>query len=70
MERYREGPQAEVSKGPSGKWLWKKSTEAVLAFLGSTKVGCISARRVAPEEVSGAGSGDEGEEGGPGPPVV
>ena len=58
-------------RGPSGKWLWKeKSTKAVLAFLGSTRVGCISARRTPPEEVDGADLGDEGEEGGPGPPVV
>ena len=58
-------------RAPSGKWLWvEKSTEAVLAFLGSTRVGCISARRTPPEEVDGADRGDEGEEGGPGPPVV
>ena len=58
-------------RAPSGKWLWKeKSTEAVLAFLGSTRVGYISARRTPPEEVDGADLGGEGEEGGPGPPVV
>ena len=62
-------------RAPSGKWLWKeKSTEAVLAFLESTRVGCISARRRLSEEVAeaesvaGFGSGDEGEEGGAGPP--
>ena len=56
-------------RAPPGKLLRKeKSTEAVLAFLGSTRAGGISTRRVAPEEVSGALSGDEGEEGGPGPP--
>ena len=50
---------------------WKeKSTEAVLAFLGSTRAGCISARRVAPEDADGSGRGNEGEEGGPGPPTV
>ena len=38
-------------RAPSGKWLWKeKSTEAVLTFLKSTRVGCISTRRVPPEE--------------------
>ena len=42
----------------------------VLAFLGSTRVGCISARRIAPEEVNGVGLGDEREEGGLGPPIV
>ena len=39
---------------------------AFSVFLGSTRVGCIS--RKLPEEVDGAGAGDEGEEGGPGPP--
>ena len=61
--------------------LWQvaveKSREAVLAFLGSTSVGCISVRRKVPEEAedtTGISSGDEreegeeGEEGGPGPP--
>ena len=58
-------------RGLPGKWLWKeKSTEEDLALLGSTRVGCISARRVAPEEANGAGSEDEGEEGGPGPPAM
>ena len=29
-------------RAPSGKWLWKeKSTEAVLVFLKSTRVGCV-----------------------------
>ena len=58
-------------KAPSVRWLWReKSTEAVLDFLGSTRVGCVRARRVVPEEAARAASGDEGEEGGPGPPVV
>ena len=58
-------------RASSGKWLWKgKSTEAVLAFLGSTRVRCISARRTPPEGVGGADWGEEGEEGGPGPPVL
>ena len=49
-----------------GKWLWKeKSTKAVLAFLESTRAGCISARRTALEEVGGADWDDEGEEGPP-----
>ena len=57
-------------RAPSGKWLWKeKSTEAVLAFLRSTRVGCISARKVTPGEVDGAGLGDE-EEGEPGPAAI
>ena len=54
-------------RAPSGKWLWReKSTETVLAFLGSSRVGCISARREVPEELAeaedttGSGSGDEG----------
>ena len=58
-------------RAPSVRWLWReKSTGAVLDFLGSTRVGCIRARRVVPEEAARAGSGDEGEEGGPGPPAV
>ena len=70
VEGHMEGPRLEAPQGPSGKWLWKeRSTEAVLAFLGSTGVGCISARRT-PPEVDGADWGDEGEEGGPGPPVL
>ena len=54
------------------KWLWKeKSTEAVLEMLRGTRVGCIRTRCVLPGERLGdkeAGSGDEGEEGGPPPP--
>ena len=54
------------------KWLSKeKSTEADLEMLGDTRIGCISTRRVLPVERLGdemAGSGDEGEEGGPPPP--
>ena len=63
-------------RAPSGRGLWREmSTEAVLAFLGSTRVGCISTRRVPPggvvraEAVAGDGSRDEGDEGGPGPPA-
>ena len=58
-------------RAPSVRWLWReKSTGAVLDFLGSTRVGCIRTKRVVPEEAARAGSGDEGEEGGPGPPAV
>ena len=63
-------------KAPSGKWLWKeKSTEAVLVFLKSTRVGCVSTRRKLPAEgeenvYEEVGAGDTGEEGGPGPPGV
>ena len=47
-------------RASSGKCLWKeKSIEVVLAFLGSTRVGCISTRRTPPEEVDGADLGDE-----------
>ena len=50
----------EASESPSAKWLWKeKSTAAVLVFLGSTRVGCVNARRKPPWE-DGVGSGDEG----------
>ena len=67
-------------RAPSGKWLWKeKSTEEVLTFLKSTRVGCISTRQVPPEElakdeeedaeVAEGREGEEGEEGGPGPPA-
>ena len=61
-------------RAPSGKWLWKeKSTEAVSVYSRSTRVGCIGIRRKLPEERDeswheGAGAGDEGEEGRPGPP--
>ena len=62
-------------RAPSGKWSWReKSTEAVLAFLGSTRIGRISVRRKVPEEAAeaedttGTSSGDEEEEEGPGPP--
>ena len=41
-------------RASSGNWLWKeKSTEEVLAFLGSTRVGCISARRTPQEDWDG-----------------
>ena len=71
VEGHREGSGVETSQTPSVRWLWReKSTGAVLDFLGSTRVGCIRARRVVPEEATRAGSGDEGEEGGPGPPAV
>ena len=57
-------------RAPSGKWLWKeKSTEAVLAFLRDTRVGCVRAeRKLSEDSWARTGSGDEGEEGGPGPP--
>ena len=60
------------SRAPSGKWLWKeKSTEAVLAFLRDTRVGCMRVERRLPEDAGvRTGTGDEGEEGGPGPPGV
>ena len=71
VEGHREGPGVETPQNPPVKWLWReKSTGAVLDFLGSTRVGCIRARRVVPEEAARAVSGDGGEEGGPGPPVV
>lgn len=55
-------------RAPPVKWLWKeKSTEAVLAFLRDTRVGC-STRRKPSEEYDGGVSGGEGEEGVPGPP--
>ena len=60
----------EASESPSAKWLWKeKSTAAVLVFLGSTRVGCVNARRKPPWE-DGVGSGDKGGEDGPGPPII
>ena len=37
---------------------------------GSTRVGCITTRRSPPEEVDGAGLGEEREEVGPGPPEM
>ena len=58
-------------RAPAVKWLWReRPTRAVLDFLGSTRVGCINVRRTPPEEGGGADLGDEGGEGGPGPPEV
>ena len=56
----------EDPRVPSGKWLWKeKSTEAVLALLRDTRVGCVRVERRLPEDAGvRTGSGDEGEEGG------
>ena len=55
------------------RWLWKeKPTEAVLEVLRDTRIGCISTRRILPEERLGeemAGSGDEGKKGGQAPRV-
>ena len=78
----RSGVYGELGKAhgrkhprvPSGKWLSKDtSIEAVLVFLRSTRVGCISTRRkllVERDEVweAEAGTGDEREEGESGPP--
>ena len=54
------------------EWLWMEgSAEAVLEMLRDTRVGCISTARALPEGGLGdemAGSSDEGEKGGPGPP--
>ena len=58
-------------RAPSVKWLWREnSTEAVLMFLRSTRVGCIRKLPEGREECEVTGSGDEVEEGGPGPPDV
>ena len=51
------------------KWLWKEESPEMLR---DTRIGCISTRRVLLVERLGdemAGSGDEGEEGGPPPPT-
>ena len=63
-------------RAPSGRWLWReKSTEAILGFPRSTRVGRISTKRRMPEERGEggheeAGAGDEGDEGGSGLPSV
>ena len=63
-------------RAPSVKWLWKeRSTKAVCVFSRTTRVGCISTRRMLPEEGhkeghEEAGAGDEVEGVGPGPPNV
>ena len=49
------------------KWS-KEATEAVLEFLGDTRVGCWASTRGARRPAEDVGQGDEGEEGGPGPP--
>lgn len=56
---------------PSVRWLWKEdATEAVLEYLGDTKVGYkVSAGRAkADDSRDEEVSGPEGEEGRPGPP--
>ena len=74
VEGHRKSHGLKRPRAPPVRWLWReKSTEAVLDFLGSTRVGCISARRAVPEEVDRAdlgNVGDEGEAGGPGPPAM
>ena len=51
---------------PSVRLQWEmKATGAVLEFLRTTRVGCVGAGRVPPED---RGEDSEGEEGGPGPP--
>ena len=56
--------RAETPEGALGQLLWEeKATDAALAFLRDTKVGCIVARR--PPEEEGDSEGAEGE---PGPP--
>ena len=57
-------------RAPLVEWLWgEKATEAVLAFLRDTRVGCTSTRRELPEEECDEdGSNGEGGEGVPGPP--
>ena len=65
VEGYREGVRVETSKSraPSVKRLCKeKATDAVLAFLRDTRVGCISIRRKPPEEECD-GEGEDGGEG-------
>ena len=68
----RKSIQRKHPRASSVKWLWKeRATEAMLAFLGSTRVGCITTRRRPPEEgCEGGGSGGEGEEDGLGPPQM
>ena len=72
VEGYREGVRVETPKSPLSQVAWKeKATETVLRFLGGTRVGCISTRRKPPEEdCDGDGAGEEGDEGGPGPPQM
>ena len=51
VEEHRESARVETPKGPAVKWLWKeKSTEAVLEMLTDTGLGCVSTRRILPEE--------------------
>ena len=52
---------------PSVRKLWKdRATEAALAFLEETRVGCVSTRRK-PQEKGCDGEDGDGEEGGPVP---
>ena len=72
VEGHREAHGWRYPRAPSVKWLWREeSTEAVLKLLKGTREECISTRRRLPDErYEDAGSGDEGEEGGPGPPAM
>ena len=61
-----EACEWEHPRIPSVRLLWDgPATEAVLEFLRTTRVGCIGAERLSPED---RGEVSDGEEGGPGPP--
>ena len=56
-------------RAPAVRKLWRKeATEAVLEFLEDTRAGCWTSTRGARRPAEDVGQGDEGGEGGPGPP--
>ena len=59
VEGHREGPGVETSQSPFGQVVMEGEVHrAVVDFLSSTRVGCIRARRVVPEEAARAVLGD------------
>ena len=59
----------EHPRAPAVRRLWdERATEAVLEFLKDTRVGFWTAAGTARRPAEDVGQGDEGEEGGPGPP--
>lgn len=65
--------KAYERKHPRAPAMERRSAEAVLEVLRDTRIGCVSTRRILPEEWQRdetSGSGDEGEEGGRVPPSM
>ena len=66
VEGYGGACEWEHARTPSVRLLWDvRAAGAVLEFLRTTRVGCMGAGRVPPEDRV---EETEGEDGGPGPP--